>query len=294
MLSGKPTFLCIGAQKAGTTWLHETLARHPDIWLPPVKELHVLDHKPPPIMKRLFGQASHHRLARKHLRDMLLWGGRNPQELMLAWQIAFGRRDWAWYSSLFSRAGEKVAGEICPGYARLEETTVAELASRYPHLKIIYMLRDPVDRAWSSIAMHFRKDGRGLVIDLDREAILRQLLKPKAFAHCNYRRNIEIWSRYFGETQIYFGFFERIKLEPYIFLKEIMAFLGIVGEFTPRNLEEPVNQGRGEKLNVAIERDLASLLLPEAEYLHRRFGNAYTAQWLHHALRFAEVSHAPG
>jgi len=34
-----PDFLGIGAQKAGTTWLHLNLRRHPGVWLPPVKEL---------------------------------------------------------------------------------------------------------------------------------------------------------------------------------------------------------------------------------------------------------------
>ncbi|HEX4299950.1 MAG TPA: sulfotransferase [Gammaproteobacteria bacterium] len=40
-----PTFLGIGAQKAGTTWLHEMLRQHPDIGLPKTKELHYWDVK---------------------------------------------------------------------------------------------------------------------------------------------------------------------------------------------------------------------------------------------------------
>src|SRR6187551_772246 len=31
--------LCIGAPRSGTTWLHRNLRRHPDIFLPPVKEV---------------------------------------------------------------------------------------------------------------------------------------------------------------------------------------------------------------------------------------------------------------
>ncbi|CAN0605590.1 unnamed protein product, partial [Ectocarpus sp. 12 AP-2014] len=34
-----PDFLCIGAQRAGTTWLHNRLLEHPDLYLPPEKEL---------------------------------------------------------------------------------------------------------------------------------------------------------------------------------------------------------------------------------------------------------------
>src|SRR5438132_13721254 len=38
-----PDFLCVGAQKAGTSWLYRQLERHPDFWMPPVKELHYFD-----------------------------------------------------------------------------------------------------------------------------------------------------------------------------------------------------------------------------------------------------------
>ena len=37
------SFFCIGAQKAGTTWLHEMLRQHPSLCLPTEKELHFWD-----------------------------------------------------------------------------------------------------------------------------------------------------------------------------------------------------------------------------------------------------------
>ena len=44
-----PDFLVIGAQRAGTTWLHRVLSEHPALWLTPVKELHYFDkpHRDP-------------------------------------------------------------------------------------------------------------------------------------------------------------------------------------------------------------------------------------------------------
>src|ERR1700759_3980060 len=39
-----PDFLCIGAQKAGTSWLDRNLRRHPKLWLPPMKELQFFSH----------------------------------------------------------------------------------------------------------------------------------------------------------------------------------------------------------------------------------------------------------
>ena len=40
-----PDFIGIGAQKAGTTWLHHNLQAHPGIWMPKEKELHYFDEK---------------------------------------------------------------------------------------------------------------------------------------------------------------------------------------------------------------------------------------------------------
>lgn len=39
-----PQFLCIGAQKAGTTWLDQQLRAHNSVWLPPMKEVHFFDY----------------------------------------------------------------------------------------------------------------------------------------------------------------------------------------------------------------------------------------------------------
>jgi hypothetical protein len=52
-----PNFLGIGAQKSGTTWLHDNLARHPQVWLPPVKEIHYFDRPDLSLGSRLFGDA---------------------------------------------------------------------------------------------------------------------------------------------------------------------------------------------------------------------------------------------
>jgi len=36
----RPSFIGIGAQRAGTTWVHNCLSEHPQVWVPQAKELH--------------------------------------------------------------------------------------------------------------------------------------------------------------------------------------------------------------------------------------------------------------
>ncbi|HWT97449.1 MAG TPA: sulfotransferase [Terriglobales bacterium] len=278
-------FLCIGAQKAGTTWLYENLKHQPGIWLPPVKEIHYFDHRRPSTWKRLTSEATHHKGARQHLFDCLrdvTKGKKKPNDLSLAWHIALGDRDDAWYDKLFSWSDRQIAGEICPGYARLSAERIEALARRYPHLKIIYMLRDPVDRAWSSVAMHYRKNSDDLVTSKAEDQIIGKLLQWKRFGHCSYMRNIENWTRFFPREQIYFGFFDRLAGDPSGLLSEILAFLGVDAPVASAQIEKAVNAGRGERISRNVEKRLSALLLGETEDLHNRIGNDYTARWLQH------------
>jgi hypothetical protein len=72
------SLLGVGAQRAATTWLHHSLRRHPDLWLPPAKELHHFDWMAtgPSLIDRL---TSENRIA-------MLWRkrGRNAAERLLA------------------------------------------------------------------------------------------------------------------------------------------------------------------------------------------------------------------
>ena len=61
-----PSFVCIGAQKAGTTWLYDNLRPHPEVWLPQVKEIHFFDTVCP--HEQLLGVETHN-----HLDPLEVW-----------------------------------------------------------------------------------------------------------------------------------------------------------------------------------------------------------------------------
>ena len=95
---GFPNLLCIGAQKAGTTWLHGMLSQHPDVFRGPMKEVHYFDslHFP-----------KHKRWAKKGVKKSIKKSieahkknGKTLNEEKIAWleSLADGRRiftaDW--------------------------------------------------------------------------------------------------------------------------------------------------------------------------------------------------------
>jgi hypothetical protein len=281
-----PDFLCIGAQKAGTTWLHHNLSEQPGIWLPPVKEIHFLDHAPPSMMKRALTKQSHHVLARANAKTAaaeLISGRGSLDAFRLAWRLAFAKRDWDWYSSLFPSRPGLMCGEICPGYARLSPDVIQSIAQRNPRVKIIYLLRDPIDRAWSSVAMHFRKRNDQTINEVERDQILKRIDQSKFQSHCRYEQSIANWLACFPPDQVYFGFFERIEAEPMEYLADVLTFLGLPAKPAASAPGKRINAGRGEVIDPIIERRLGTLLRDEAVRAHDRFGNAHTAKWLAHA-----------
>lgn len=284
-----PDFLCIGAQKAGTTWLQENLARHPEIWLPPPKELHYFDHPHPGLPARLFNRKKNHlRKARSYLAQKFVEKLREPgreteyPELAWAWRYCMGRRSDDWYAGLFPEIEGKIRGEVCPGYARVEADRVAEIARLMPRAKIIYLLRNPVERAWSSLSMHFRKGGDQLIDVVSAEEVLRRFESPKTRKHARYAANLESWQRSFPKDQLRVGFFEDLQSDPRAFLRSMLEFLGVRSDdaVLPEDVASRRNPGRAEVMPEPVARALARVVLPEAEAMHAQFQNEHTRAWL--------------
>ena len=153
-------FFCIGAQKAGTTWLYENLAAHPDVHVPKAKEVHYFD------IETGQNRLSYHiRLkALRQMVDTLEAQGQNPKRQtldrlenlvsLLSIHGAEDKSDHARYIRYLRRgyAGQKVIADITPAYAILPERKFAEM-SRIGNAKFLFIMRDPVSRMWSQIRM---------------------------------------------------------------------------------------------------------------------------------------------
>lgn len=118
-----PDFLIAGVPKAGTTALHAALVRHPDLFLPAVKEpKFFLTDGPPPTR-----------------------GGPGDAQ---TYQEHVWRRDD--YERLFDPAPPgALRGEATPFYLH-DLAAHARIRRLVPHVKLIVLLRDPVDRAHSN------------------------------------------------------------------------------------------------------------------------------------------------
>ena len=249
-----PDFLGIGAPRAGTGWLHQRLARHPDVFLPRAKELHFFDG----------GR----------------WGGPDA---------AFDldkRHHWMWYWKQFQGARGRIKGDVTPSYASLPDERVAEIARHLPQCRIIYVLRDPVERAWSGLR-HRLWHGRGVLAETLTEAELAAaVMNPEILRKGEYRENIRCWRRYYPAERFHFIFQDDIQERPRQVLENVCNFLGVSPARYPWTGAEgeKVNAVPGVKTPPRIERLLADYYRDQIEFLEDLIGRDLTA-WRHDKVR---------
>lgn len=254
-----PDFLVIGAQRSGTTWLYRVLRQHPELWLPPVKELHYFD-KP-----------NVHRGC-MHFKEWprIGWVGLKSFDPWLL-RYFFGVRNDDWYMRLFQRAQAKglIAGEVTPAYATLGEDVFARIRDMNPNVKLVFIMRDPVDRTWS--AANFSAKASRLVSEEEAQRRARQ---TSVIRRSSYIDTINRLEKIFPASQLHYCFFDDLRDRPRELTAEILAFLG-VNKVTGMAFGGAVNAAAtGKAIPSEFERSMAGKYLPMVEELCRRFGGA--------------------
>lgn len=233
-MTAGPNFFIVGTGKAGTTSLYRYLSQHPQIYMSPIKEPSYF--------------ASEVRLEnlspafRKHVRRQSI-GMSNP----LGWLVL----DWNEYLELFRNAnGEKAIGEATPSYL-WSESAAANIHARIPHAKIIMMLRDPAERAFSQY-LHQLSEG------LTRYTFREQIEKSARGGHRElsilypflevglYYDQVKRYEHYFPSHQIRIYWYEEAWRRPQWLLSDIFEFLEVDPAFQP-DLAERTLQRRAPR-----------------------------------------------
>jgi hypothetical protein len=256
-----PDFLCVGSEKAGTTWLWKMLRRHPDIGLTAKKEL------------RYFAQAGskfdygHLQTLQDLLENRLSAPMKRQAMESLATEIRLlcgGDRS---YLANFGAMTEQVVGEVSPQYLLLKGHRLNHLKSIVPDAKIIVMVRDPVDRALSGGKMLIAAK-QGV---LDDASLLAESCGRLQLAHSRYSANIERFERAF-DGRVHVGFYDDISASPQDLLRGICRFLGVEHDagYFPHSAKK-FNVGQDYTPDQSLKDRLYGLLQPEYDALARRY-----------------------
>ena len=186
----RPDFLIISPPKTGSTWLAANLRRHPQVFVPKVKEVKYFS-------------------------------------------AFFESLDVGWYLDHFEPAAGRVKGEASPCYALLPVERIRLIRRLMPDVKLIYLMRAPVARAWSH-AKHNHRYGEANFASHPtatrigvRRTMAGQLPPRLGVASGDYLGQLRRWLTVFPREQIYVGYFESIVHRPAALLGEVFAFLGV-------------------------------------------------------------------
>jgi Sulfotransferase family len=206
-----PDFLCVGAQKGGTSWLYQQLEAHPDFWMPPFKELHYLDQLNR--TKRFYAPRCRDQCDTSFLENIKSMAERSYLDL-----DSYGR--------LFQHKGTRVSGDISPAYSTLNDEIIERVANHFPNLKVVFLARDPVDRAWSQLSMGVRLGMMNRFDATDPEEVIRNLLHPGVLVRSYPSKIVARWKRYVRPENFRVYFFDDLKESPAVLRRSILRFLG--------------------------------------------------------------------
>lgn len=263
-------FLVIGAQRSGTSWLYRNLNRHPDFWLAPVKEIHFFDRSPqyatpshhalPPGWRRLsviFTPSPSQKMVRRYLKPLTWYRKAETDRWAALWfslSYLLSNIGPDWYRRLFMFGGDKITGDLTPGYSLLADEDVAVARELLPEARIVMVLRNPIERAWSNFKLNAQFYGFSLT---DERAARRFFSKSAVFQRGDYASILRRWRRYFGPERFHLAYYEDLVEDPETLLRSILQFLGARSDPCPADVYRRVNASVPVEIPTDIRKALA-------------------------------------
>lgn len=267
-------FVCIGAQKSGTTWLARVLSHHPELFVTPVKEIHYFDHVRG-ITQHLSVSKRRSRYRKYYQRMFTQWHRFSEYREQWSWYRDYMRSpiDDAWYASLFRHRGDKkFAGEVTPEYAIIGRDGLQHIRRLAPDARVMFIMRNPVTRAWSQVLHHCRANN----LDAGRQtpATIIDILSLETFRQLSdYVGTIDDVRATFAPEQTRMMFYEDMHRDRHAMLEDVCGFIGVgfdKGHFV--NLGRRYNRSQEGELPGPIAEHMRNLYRPVAEGVRQRVG----------------------
>ena len=257
----------------------------------PVKEVHYFDKRHVARRKNRYYRSHLRKRSRRYRRlrtyRNALAPGNSGFLRNLSWDAHFflRKRNDDWYRRVFRPRPGQIAGEITPAYSTLDPSVVEEIRLINPDLRIIYLLRDPIERSWSSALMSLAKRGDRPAESITDEELMKHFERTSHALRSDYVRTLQVWEGVFGPEQVFVGFLDEIQSDPADLLLRTYRFLGVDDDeaHVPAAVSAKVNTSpRQSAVPDRFRGHLARMYLPQLKELSERFGEPATG-WLRRA-----------
>ena len=249
-----PDFLIIGAQKCGTTSLYEYLIQHPDIYAATTKEVGYFD---------------------RYYQKGLPW-----------YRSQFPSAFRKWYVRL-TLGRTFLTGEASTGYI-LNPHALKRISKIVPKAKLILMLRNPVDRAYSHYQHTLRMKRESLSFEeaakKEPERIgdtWKRMLEDENYYNLDIARyaylktglyidQVRLLMRFFSPDQVMIIKNENFDADPSGVVRQTLEFLGV-------QIQEPLdysrhNTGEYRDMDASVRKNLIDYFRPYNQQLYQFLG----------------------
>ena len=140
------------------------------------------------------------------------------------------------YSELFANVNEELAiGEASPNYLFHYESSAARIKKYVPQAKLIAILRNPVDRAYSDHLMHMRDAvGYRSLSEQIKYSSHKSFILRKGF----YYAPLKYYFEQFGQEQVKVFFYDDLCQNSQEFMARMYQYLGVDPEFKPNTAKK--------------------------------------------------------
>lgn len=213
-LANFPSFLIAGPQRTGTTWLHGNLVPHPQIFMPAQKEIYYFNslRRPEDLPEKL-------RPSPDLAKYLSLF---EPTPEYLAKRNAECQAQFGEDYQITAR------GEATASYAAgLDREVIAEMLTLRPDMRVIIMIRNPVERAWSHAKKDLWREGGTPMQSIDPQQF-RKFFGDNYQIRCgSYTEILKTWQSMLQPEHLFCGRFDDISEDPVGLLCRIFKFLGV-------------------------------------------------------------------
>ena len=208
-----PNFLVFGAAKSGTTSVYKYLQQHPDILMSSFKE------------PGFFAFEGEHPILK----------GPGAQKWVDRWVVT----EVEAYQKLFENyQGEKAIGDASPYYIYYEKTPY-NIKKHVPDMKLIAVLREPVERAFSNYVWAIRDRAESLTDFAEALAVEESRIKDNWGPKWHYKNQ----GFYYQQLKPYYDLFPREQIKIYLYddfvsnsvavMQDMFSFLEVDANFQP-------------------------------------------------------------
>jgi len=202
----------------------------------------------------------------------------------------FLKRSDQWYLSLFQPDLGQLSGEVCHAYGGIDSHIISNIATLLPDVKIIYLIRNPVERLWSEANLYFRRRGEQIGETTDDATVMEVLNELVGNPRSDALAKLLCWQTSYPKEQFFVGFFDQLREQPSQLLCEIHQFIGVSADkqYIPDQVDQRIGSSPYMSLPHRFAKVLARTEYQRIEALHQHFDNRYTAQWLQECKEFYE------